>query len=188
MWGLRSDLEPIFTPDAAKAFRYSKRGCELGRAMACGNLGELYRGGLGTPPNEAAAEEAYARALAAHRADCAAGKANGCYLLSDAYGAGKGVVKDEVEQRVLLERACVLGHSFACAIVAARVARSGDQAAGAAWLGRACELSCGVACYADAGDPRLRDLFGEAGVRAVRDWRARCDRGTAKRCRRRPGE
>jgi TPR repeat protein len=182
MWGLRTELEPIFPPDAEKAFRYSKRACELGRAMACGNLGELYRGGLGTPQNETLAEDAYARALASHRADCNAGKAGACYLLSNAYASGKGVPKDDAQARLFLERACSLGHGFACAFVSIRVARSGDRAAAAAWLGKACEQSCGVACYADAEDPRLRELYGDAGVRAVKDWRARCDRGEAKRC------
>ena len=119
--------------------RYSKRGCELGDATACTNLGDAYRKGWGGSVEPALAQAAFARALAAQRPACEAGDSSGCYMVAHAYHDGLGVAVDAGEARRFFEKSCALGHLFSCASIAADDAEAGHHERAVETMATVCE-------------------------------------------------
>jgi hypothetical protein len=169
--------KPAQASDLGRYHRYAKRGCELGDATACTNLGDSYRKGQGTPPDPALAEAAFAKALASHRASCDRGEASGCYMLGHAYREGQGVPADAAEGKRLDEKACALGQVFSCALLVADATSAGRYEEVVTRAARLCEIGCWC-------DPVLeaRGRGSPAAARAVADWKARCARGEQVAC------
>ncbi len=91
--------------DGARAFRLATRGCGLGNAMSCNNLGVCYQRGAGTEKNVPRADLYYRRA-------CQLGAGIGCYnvgkLLEDA-----GRVE---EARAQFDLSCTTGMGEGCGL------------------------------------------------------------------------
>jgi|GEM_PF-2708962 len=97
--GLYTDIE--------RAAHLYARACDLGVAMACGNVGYLLESGqLGAHD--------YRAANARYQAGCQAGNARSCGNLGVLYDHGLGVLVDKVRANMLFDRACTLGSGAAC--------------------------------------------------------------------------
>jgi len=96
-------------PDMEVILARSERGCELGSALACRNLGVLLRDGdAGAPRDTPGALAAFAKA-------CDLGSATGCGELATLHGDDRfGVPADPARARDYARRACDLGAERHC--------------------------------------------------------------------------
>lgn len=85
--------------------------CDTGGADACGELGYIYRNGIGV-----AKDEALAAVMAMQ--GCDAGSASACTELSYLYRTGIGVEKDEERAFTLIKPACTGENTVGCASLA----------------------------------------------------------------------
>jgi hypothetical protein len=164
-------------PDHARAYAYSKKGCDLGSPLACTNVGDAYRKGVGTKADAALADAAFARAFSAYRAGCAADDANACHMLSHAYEGGQGVAADAAQARALREKSCALGGLISCLLLVADAREAGRDEEVVTRSARVCESTCWC-------DPVLeaRERGSPAAAQVVASFRARCARGDAPAC------
>lgn len=129
--------------DLGTAARLFQRGCELGSAAACNNLGLAHESGSGVPQDYEQAMLAFERAcsggfaegcsnqgtlhehgrgvpinlgdaLRAYNQACRRGSALGCSNLGVLYAEGKGVPVDEAQATRLFAEACKGGSEIAC--------------------------------------------------------------------------
>lgn len=130
--------------DRALAARLFQRGCDLGHAPACNNLGLAYEGAQGVPQDYALAMSAFERACSgdfaegcsnqgtlfehglgvpvnlgdarrAYNQACRRGSALGCSNLGVLYAEGRGVMADEAMAARLFAEACRAGSEIGCA-------------------------------------------------------------------------
>lgn len=98
--------------DITAAFRYYTKACDLGSSSACGNLGEVYRFGLGAPPDPAKAHALYKKSCEAESQYGCAGYAH--YL---ATGEG-GATRDGKRAETLWRASCEAESIEACSELA----------------------------------------------------------------------
>ncbi|WP_394829202.1 tetratricopeptide repeat protein [Pendulispora albinea] len=168
-----------FARDPAKVATYSARGCELGSASACTNLAKAYASGFGVPRDPARAEQLFAKAAKGHRTGCDAGVAGDCYMLGYAYEHGEGVPREPATTARLRQRACTLGHTASCLLLALDAKATGNADDAVRWFGAACETTC-TGCD-DVRDALLQGV--PAARRLLQRWQGRCDAGEQPACR-----
>lgn len=129
--------------DLSTAARLFQRGCDLGHAPACNNLGLAYEAGRGVPQDHEHAMTAFERAcsggfaegcsnqgtlyehglgvpinlgdaLRAYNLACRRGSALGCSNLGVLYSEGRGVETDEAGAARLFAEACRAGSDVGC--------------------------------------------------------------------------
>lgn len=91
-------------PDAAAAFRLSRRGCELGDAMSCNNLGVCYQRGSGTT-------KSLQRAALQYDKVCSLGLGIGCYNRAELADDLPELAARRTEN---FKRACERGYGLGC--------------------------------------------------------------------------
>jgi TPR repeat protein len=166
--------------DPAKYVKYSTRGCDLGDPTACNNLAEAYATGFGVPRDPARAAALYERCANDFRSGCERGAADDCYMLGHAYTRGLGVAADPSLAATAQERACALGHTFSCVLLATDAKSAGKTSDEARLFGVVCERTCSLGCKEVAellhgGDPSAQKVTAA--------WRDRCSRGDRVACR-----
>ena len=92
--------------DLKEASKYYRQSCDLGYEIGCTELGRMYL-----------QEGSISLAVAALEMSCEGDHALGCSTLGFIYLNGTGVQADREKARILLEKACALGASRACAWV-----------------------------------------------------------------------
>lgn len=126
-------------PNGAAAFRWSSRGCELGSALSCNNLGVCYQRGAGVTRNATSARREYRKA-------CELGNGLGCYndaaLLADS-----GEPDADARARRGFERACELQSAPGCR---SALRRSADLTQALSLAERGCKLDDPPACASKA--------------------------------------
>lgn len=95
--------------DPARAAQLYRRACSNGNGSGCNNLGSLFQEGRVNAVREPA------RAAFLYQRACLLGNPSGCNNLAILLAGGNGVKRDEGLAKQLLERACALGHTEACA-------------------------------------------------------------------------
>jgi TPR repeat protein len=169
-----------FASNPAKFVTYSARGCKLGSASACTNLAKAYATGFGVAPDPSRAERLFASAAEGHRTGCQEGLADDCYMLGYAYEHGEGVKADQAMSAALRQRACVLGHSVSCLLLATDARSSGSPDEAARWFGMSCEATCTVGCKEVREAVRQRV---PTALRSLQRWKNGCDGGQEAACR-----
>jgi TPR repeat protein len=105
-WGVERDVQ--------RAMALYQQICETGVAIACRNVGRLYEGDAGFPPDPERSAVAYRRTIDLALAACDRGVAEGCASAGYLFEDGKGVPKDEGRGRALTAKACSMGYSWTC--------------------------------------------------------------------------
>ncbi|MGD0675768.1 MAG: tetratricopeptide repeat protein [Polyangiaceae bacterium] len=170
-----------FPQDWGRAATAYERGCNLGDARACNNLGDALDYGDGLPRDAQRAAALFDKA-------CHLGNALGCANLGTMAEHGEGVVRDAARARDLYRDACLTGEVYGCLHADMMVAGGGAVAVDPErvlerWRS-ACEKGRDArACafvgilYEDGHDGRARDEA--ASMRAM--TRA-CDLGERRAC------
>lgn len=131
--------------DNSQAAMLHRRGCELGFASCCNELGFLTSEGLGVPADPAAAVALFQRA-------CDGGSQPGCGNLGTMYATGSGVTRDTARAAPLLERGCTARHAASCGVLGVLYGRGDgvvrDTDRSRELLTRSCELGMPEACRA----------------------------------------
>lgn len=96
-----------FLRDRAKASRSFARGCDLGDARACNNVGDGLAYGDGVNRDVESAAAAYSKA-------CRLGEPLGCANLGYMAEHGEGVPRDVARARTLYRQACRAGDVYGC--------------------------------------------------------------------------
>jgi TPR repeat protein len=96
-----------FPRDRARAARSYERGCDLGAALACNNLGDALAYGDGV-------ERDIVRSAAMFNRACRLGEAMGCANLGYMFEHGEGVVRDRGRAGELYRNACASGDVYGC--------------------------------------------------------------------------
>jgi TPR repeat protein len=146
--------------DRAMATRAYERGCALGDARACNNLGDALAYGEGTPRD-------VARAAALFDKACRLGEALGCANSGYMFEHGEGVSSDRPRARGLYRESCASGEVYGCLhadmLVATEAAASRDQRRALELWTAACDRRDARACafvgvmYVDGPDGLARD-------------------------------
>jgi membrane associated rhomboid family serine protease len=95
------------------------RGCDLGSAVGCNDLGLMVAAGIGVPRDPA-------RAVALFKRSCDGGDEHGCAELGRALLHGSGVARDDAAGRRFLSSACEHGDETACRDVKSLDTKSSD--------------------------------------------------------------
>ncbi|MBA3540446.1 MAG: sel1 repeat family protein, partial [Deltaproteobacteria bacterium] len=94
--------------DITAAVKYYAKACDLGSAIACGNLGEVYRWGLGAPVDAKKAFELYKKS-------CDAGAQYGCAGYGYYIARGEaGAKRDPKEAEAIYRKSCDADTIEAC--------------------------------------------------------------------------
>ena len=93
--------------DLPLAASYYRRGCDLGDARACTNLGVMFENAQGVYGDDVMAAELYDRG-------CEGGDSLGCTYLGFMYRSGRGVPASPVKAFELFRLGCDDSHSAAC--------------------------------------------------------------------------
>jgi TPR repeat protein len=93
--------------DRALSARLFQRGCDLGHAPACNNLGLAHEGGSGVPQD-------YARAMVEFERACSGGFAEGCSNQGTLYEHGLGVAVNLGDAQRAYSQACRRGSALGC--------------------------------------------------------------------------
>jgi TPR repeat protein len=129
--------------DLATAARFFQRGCELGHAPACNNLGLAYEGARGVPQD-------YARAMTAFERACSGGFAEGCSNQGTLYERGLGVPVNVGDAQRAYSQACRRGSALGCSNLGVLYAEgrgvAADDAAAARLFSEACRAGSQVGC------------------------------------------
>ncbi|HLK36063.1 MAG TPA: tetratricopeptide repeat protein [Polyangiaceae bacterium] len=169
-----------FPRDRARASGLYARGCDLGEARACNNLGDglEYASGVGRDLERAAA--AYTKA-------CRLGEALGCANLGRLYEWGEGTAGDLPRARALYRDACCSGEGYGCMHGDMLARSAGVPRAGAAalafWRNRCEHGRDGHACafvgllFEDGPDGVPRDES-----RSMAAMNRACDLGESRAC------
>jgi hypothetical protein len=91
----------------ATAARFFQRGCELGDAPACNNLGLAHEGARGVPRD-------YGRAMSAFERACSGGFAEGCSNQGTLFEHGLGVPVNLGDAQRAYSQACRRGSALGC--------------------------------------------------------------------------
>ncbi len=161
------------------AARLYAAACDLGSAVACRRLGELWRAGAGVAQDAAKAASYFDRA-------CQGGDPTGCVNLGFAYDSGDGAPQDSAAAVNLWRDACDVGELVGCNAlgVAFELGRGVQQDFGEAarLYRRACDggvmvacLNLGLAYQGGRGVPI--DL-----ARAAQNFQFACDGGVMQAC------
>jgi len=119
------------------------KGCEIGHAISCTHLGDIYSG-------PKIAEEDFTKAAEFYEKACTAGEQNGCSALAHLYFVGQGVEQDHKRSAALSEQSCKNNDALACNTAATHylngdgVQQSNDKAL--ELFKKACELNNEVSC------------------------------------------
>jgi TPR repeat protein len=170
-----------FPRDRARASRSFVRGCDLGDARACNNVGDALAYGDGVGRDVEGAAAAFFKA-------CRLGEALGCANLGYMAEYGEGVARDVARARTLYRQACRAGDTYGCFhvdLLAAEDAGAPREPmhALAHWL-RACERGRDArACafvgimYEDGPDGVARDE-----VKSLQAMARACELGNNRAC------
>jgi TPR repeat protein len=93
--------------DRARAAQAYERGCDLGDARACNNLGDALAYGEGVERDVARSEAMFDKA-------CRLGEALGCANSGYMFEHGEGVQRDRPRARALYREACSSGEVYGC--------------------------------------------------------------------------
>ena len=93
--------------DLPLAAAYYRRGCDLGDARACTNLGVTFENGQGVFRDDVKAAELYAKGCTGH-------DAHGCTYLGFMYQGGRGVPRSPVKAYEMFLAGCDGAHSVGC--------------------------------------------------------------------------
>jgi uncharacterized protein len=96
-----------FPRDRTRAVDAYERGCRLGAAQACNNLGDALAYGDGVPRDVARSASMFDRA-------CRMGEALGCANSGQMFERGEGVARDRARARELYRLACAGGEIYGC--------------------------------------------------------------------------
>jgi len=171
---------PPFPQDYARAAVAYQRGCDLGHALACSNLGDEYEYGNGVARDLAHAAALYERA-------CRAGQVLGCANLGHLVQHGEGLPRDLARARGLYRDACTGGDVYGClhlALMAAEDAGAPREPRQSVdhWQ-RACDRRDARACtfigliFEDGPDGYARDE-----ARSLQAMSRACDLGNQDGC------
>lgn len=110
LYGSDDDIEPDF----AEAYRLFMEEAEIGNALAMYDLGRMHMDGLGVAMNKDAAQQWYAKALAAFF-EVESDKSSPYlqYRIGKMYAAGLGATQDYVEAADWFHRAVAKNHKYA---------------------------------------------------------------------------
>jgi TPR repeat protein len=169
-----------FPKDLPRAAIAYQRGCDLGHALSCSNLGDAYEYGNGVPRDLAHAAVLYDRA-------CRAGQVLGCANLGHLAENGEGVPRDTARAKALYRDACTGGEVYACLHLALMAAENAgaprDPARSVEHWQRACDRRDARACtfigllFEDGPDGYARDE-----VRSMAAMSRACDLGNQDGC------
>lgn len=140
--------------DRTLAARLFQRGCELGHAPACNNLGLAYESAQGVPQDYALAMSAFERA-------CSGGFAEGCSNQGTLYEHGLGVPVNLGDAQRAYNQACRRGSALGCSNLGVLYAEGrgvlADEATAARLFAEACRAGSQVGCAnlfeAERGEP-----------------------------------
>jgi TPR repeat protein len=163
-----------------KAASALKKGCDLGDARSCVNLGEMTSQGLGMKADPAAAVPLFQNG-------CSQGDAVGCARLGSAYRAGTGVPHDDARAAPLFRKACDGGQAPSCGELgsmthdgAGGVAK--DDKAAAALLKRGCDGADARSCNILGDQVAERDPIGASILYQRACWGAADFKESGKAC------
>lgn len=149
-----------FPRDRARAVEAYERGCHLGAAQACNNLGDALAYGDGI-------ERDVVRSAAMFDRACRKGEALGCANWGQMFERGEGVARDRVQARDLYRRACASGEVYGCLhaemLTAQDAGAPRDPEGSLGYWRRACSRRDARACayvgiiYEDGPDGLARD-------------------------------
>ncbi|MDP9002732.1 MAG: sel1 repeat family protein, partial [Myxococcota bacterium] len=149
-----------FTRDTARATTAYRRGCDLGGALACNNLGDAFEYGDGV-------ERDLVRSATMFEKACHLGEAMGCSNSGHLFERGDGVVRDRARARNLYREACVGGDVYGCLHAEMLAAQDSgaprDSGRALSYWRTACERRDARACafvgivYEDGPDGWVRD-------------------------------
>lgn len=129
--------------DLALAARLFKRGCDLGHAPACNNLGLAHAGGRGVPQDHARAMTAFERA-------CSGGFAEGCSNQGTLFEHGLGVPVNVGDAQRAYNQACRRGSALGCSNLGVLYAEGRgvevNEGAAARLFAEACRAGSQVGC------------------------------------------
>jgi TPR repeat protein len=173
------------TDDMRRQLAVNQKGCELGAAASCADLGRMYADGVGTPVD-------VAQAITAWDHGCRGCYVAACVWLGDAMLAGEHIERNAARAGALYERGCRFGMGPPCRKMAEGY-RDGsfgepDPARAAIAYQRMCddkiglETTSGTWCHelaklVEAGDGVPKD---EAKAKAL--YRRACDQGFEPAC------
>jgi TPR repeat protein len=167
--------------DRARAVVANRRGCALGDARACNNLGDALQYGEGVERDLSAAAALFARA-------CRLGEALGCANLGQVTERAASSAAERARAAALYRRACAVGEVYGCLHAEMLAAMGpGAGAPGPATLARwqrACDAgrdarACAFAgvLYEDGPDGLARDV-----ASSLRAMRRGCELGEPRAC------
>jgi uncharacterized protein len=156
------------------AVRLFRRGCDLGAAEACNDLGVMQATANGTGQDDVSARQLFERA-------CDRASMLGCFNLSVMLKQGRGGPANVPHSQLLLEHACGLGHGGACYNRALELFESRPDLS-ALYERRGCQLGVGRACRGEqiAQDNRRENRRNP--LRALEVEQADCAAGRARAC------
>lgn len=129
--------------DLALAGRLFQRGCELGHAPACNNLGLAHESGSGVPLD-------YQRAMLAFERACSGGFAEGCSNLGTLYEHGLGVPTNLGDAQRAYNQACRRGSALGCSNLGVLYAEGkglpADEGMASRLFAEACKGGSDVGC------------------------------------------
>ena len=171
----------FYPRDRVRASRSFVRGCDLGDARACNNVGDALAYGDGVGRDVESAAAAFLKA-------CRLGEALGCANLGYMAEYGEGVARDVARARALYRQACRAGDTYGCLhvdLLAAEDAGAPREPASAlAHWRSACERGRdGRACafvgvmYEDGPDGIARDE-----AKSLQAMARACDLGESRAC------
>ena len=129
--------------DLVLAARLFQRGCELGHAPACNNLGLAHESGSGVPQD-------YALAMLAFERGCSGGFAESCSNLGTLYEHGLGVPANLGDAQRAYNQACRRGSALGCSNLGVLYAEGkgvpADEAMASRLFATACKAGSDVGC------------------------------------------
>lgn len=129
--------------DLALAARLFQRGCDLGHAPACNNLGLAHESGSGIPQD-------YERAMAAFERACSGGFAEGCSNQGTLFEHGLGVPANLGDAQRAYNQACRRGSALGCSNLGVLYAEGrgvpADEAVASRLFAQACDGGSDIGC------------------------------------------
>lgn len=129
--------------DIVLAARLFQRGCDLGNAAACNNIGLAHESGSGIPRN-------YDQAMLAFERACSGGFAEGCSNLGTLYEHGLGVPVNLGDAQRAYSQACRRGSALGCSNLGVLYAEGhgmpADEATASRLFAEACKGGSDVGC------------------------------------------
>jgi uncharacterized protein len=129
--------------ELALATRLFQRGCELGHAPACNNLGLAHESGSGVPQD-------YERAMLAFERACSGGFAEGCSNQGTLHEHGLGVPVNLGDAQRAYNLACRRGSALGCSNLGVLYAEgkgvTADEAMASRLFAEACQGGSDVGC------------------------------------------